>query len=267
MASKHKDQRAIGLLCLMLGIAGAARVAAQVLNPGFETPGATAADALNWTVTQATGGPVYAVRTNSHPRNGAFNFEVRLASVGAGPVVAFSQANVPVTGGATYPFTFHAKALTGSAGHNPQWRVVWNAGGDTGFHTFTAGNNVYAFVSNIVTAPVAATSATLSFYCAGAAATNMSATLEFDDVSLGTATGGSDGVGTNQSFTITVSPAVRISWFASNSITYQVQWASDLNSNPVWNDLGSPLPGQGSSNSVVDPFGPPHNFYQVLSIH
>lgn len=268
MITNHFGKLLLDFLCLAgLVIAGASRVAAQVANPGFETAGPTAADALNWTVTQATGGPVYAVRTNNNPRSGAFNFEVRLASVGAGPVVAFSQSNVPVTGGATYPFTFYAKALTGSAGHNPQWRVVWNNGGDTGFHPFTPGNNVYTFISNSVTAPVAATFATLSFYCAGAAVTNQSATIELDDVSLGTATGGGSGGATNQSFTITIRPAVRISWFASNGITYQVQWARDLNSNSVWNNLGSPFPGQGGTNSVVDSVGPPHNFYQVLSVH
>lgn len=265
MVMKLSDKQALGLLCLVFGIVGAPCVTAQVLNASFETAGASAAEALNWTVTQAAGGPVYAVRTNRHPHNGAFHYEVHLASVGAGPVVAFSQANVPVTGGATYPFTFYAKVLTGGAGQNPQWRVVWSSGGDTGFHAFTPGTNVYAFISNSVTAPVAATSATLSFYCAGAAVTNQSATIQLDDVSLGGATGG--GGGTHQPFDITIRPAARISWFASNGITYQIQWADDLNSNTAWHDLGSPITGQGSSNSAIDPAGPPHNFHQVLSIH
>src|SRR5947208_470606 len=82
--------------------------------------------------------------TTNNPRSGSFNFEVHLASTGAGPVVEFVQSAVPVTGGTSYPFTFYAKALTGSAGYNAQWRILWNAGGDTGYLGFTPGNNVYA---------------------------------------------------------------------------------------------------------------------------
>ena len=59
---------------------------------------------------------------------------------------------------------------------------------------------------------------------------------------------------------------VGITWFASNSVTYQVQWAGALlGTNTVWNNLGSPIPGNGATNTVFDPVGPPHNFYQVLS--
>ena len=58
-----------------------------------------------------------------------------------------------------------------------------------------------------------------------------------------------------------------ITWFASNSITYQVQWASALlGTNTVWNNLGSSITGNGATNTVFDPVGQPHNFYQVLSI-
>lgn len=266
MTMKQMNKTVLGLLCLALGTLTAKQISAQVLNPGFEIAGTTFAAATNWTVTQAAGGPVYAIRTNNNPHSGAFNYEVRLASVGAGPVVAFAQSGVPVTGGTTYPFTFYASALTGSAGHNAQWRILWNAGGETGFHSFTPGNSTYAFISNSVTAPLAATSATISFYCAGAAVTNQSATIHLDDVSLTSTNGGSGGAVTNNQFRIAITPAVRISWFASNNILYQVQWASDLNTNTAWTDLGGMIVGNGSSNRVVDAFGPPHNFYQVLSI-
>ncbi|MCU0772652.1 MAG: hypothetical protein MUE94_12925 [Verrucomicrobia bacterium] len=58
-----------------------------------------------------------------------------------------------------------------------------------------------------------------------------------------------------------------IAWFASNSVTYQVQWAAALlGTNTVWNNLGSPITGNGATHTVFDPVGPPHNFYQVLSI-
>ena len=58
-----------------------------------------------------------------------------------------------------------------------------------------------------------------------------------------------------------------IAWFASNSVTYQVQWSSALlGTNTVWNDLGGSIAGNGATNTVFDPIGPPHNFFQVLSI-
>jgi cellulose 1,4-beta-cellobiosidase len=66
---------------------------------------------------------------------------------------------------------------------------------------------------------------------------------------------------------LSIDPGVGITWFASNSVTYQVQWASELlGTNTVWNNLGSSLTGTGATNTVFDPVGPPHNFYQVLSI-
>ena len=68
-------------------------------------------------------------------------------------------------------------------------------------------------------------------------------------------------------FLIAIAPGVGITWFASNSVTYQVQWSSALlGSNTVWNNLRSSIAGNGSTNSVFDPVGPPHNFFQVLSI-
>jgi hypothetical protein len=253
------------LAASFLGLALAAP--AQVLNPGFELAGGTASSATNWTVTQAAGGPVYAVRTNTNPHSGSFNFEVRLASTGAGPVVEFTQAGIPVTGGAAVPFAFYANALAGSLGYNAQWRILWNAGGDTGYQTFTPGNNSYAFTSNSLTAPLAATSATVYFHFAGAAIPSQSATIQLDDVSLGTTNGVIVEPGNTNRIAASIAPGKGIRWFASNGVTYQVQWASALlGTNTVWSDLGSSMVGNGSTNTVFDPVGPPHNFFQVLAI-
>ena len=237
---------------------------AQVLNPGFETAGTNPSLAANWSTTTAVGGPVYGVRTNNNPRSGSFHFEVRLASTGAGPLVEFSQSGIPVTGGTIYPFTFYAKAVNGSAGYNAEWRILWNTGGDTGYHAFTPGNNVYASISNSVTAPLAATSATIFLHCAGAASPSLSATLQFDDVSLTTTNiGGGSGGATNQ-VQAAIIRGKAISWFASSGVLYQVQWASDTN---IWNNLGSVIIGSGSSNTLFEEFGQPgHDFYRVLSI-
>ena len=63
-----------------------------------------------------------------------------------------------------------------------------------------------------------------------------------------------------------IEQGVGITWFASNSVTYQVQWASEeLGTNTVWNNLGSSIIGDGTTNTVFDPVGAPHNVYQVLS--
>jgi hypothetical protein len=66
---------------------------------------------------------------------------------------------------------------------------------------------------------------------------------------------------------LTIVRGAGITWLASNSVTYQVQWSSALpGTNTIWNNLGSPISGNGATNTVFDPVGPPHNFYQVLSI-
>jgi hypothetical protein len=68
-------------------------------------------------------------------------------------------------------------------------------------------------------------------------------------------------------FLISITPGVNITWFASNSVTYQVQWASALSgTNAIWNNLGSAITGNGTTNAAFDPAGPPHNFFHVLSI-
>ena len=66
---------------------------------------------------------------------------------------------------------------------------------------------------------------------------------------------------------LSIDPGVGITWFASNSVTYQVQWANeDLGTNTVWNTMGESITGDGSTNTVFDPAGSPHNIHQVISI-
>ena len=113
-----------------------------------------------------------------------------------------------------------------------------------------------------------AAKANIFFHSAGAAITNQSATIDFDDVSLTTTNsgggGGSSGSGTTNQVQAGISRMEAISWFASNGVSYQVQWSSD---NANWNNLGTMTAGTGSSNAVYDAFGQAgHNFYQVLSI-
>ncbi|MDB6065099.1 MAG: thiol oxidoreductase [Pedosphaera sp.] len=242
-------------------VPGVAPAPAIPLSPGFESGSGTTAS--NWTVMQAAGGPVYAMRTNDHPHSGSFNYEVHLASTGAGPVVQIGQTGIPVTGGTSYPFTFYADALTGSAGCNPQWRILWNAGGDTGYKTFSPGNNSYAFVSNSVTAPAAATSATLFFYFAGAAITNQSATIQLDDVSL--TAGGGSGTGSPGQTNIlqaTTQPVSQISWTSASGTQYQPESTTNL-ALGTWTNISSVILGDGGAKSVSAPMTNTKVFYRL----
>ena len=227
-------------------------------NGGFET--GTGPTASNWTLDTAAGGPVFGVRTNNTPRTGSFHFEVRLASTGAGPVVQFNQAGVPVTGGTTYPFTFFAKQQTGSQGANPQWRILWNAGGDTGYQTYAPGNNVYASISNSVVAPAAATSATIFFRFAGAAIPSQSATIDVDDVALGGGSGPGTPTVTNVQ-SVAVLPLATISWPSTPGTQYFPESSVDLAT--PWNTNFPVIVGDGSIKSFVAPMTNPAAFFRL----
>src|SRR6204780_1584563 len=103
-------------VCAVALVLIAGQVSAQnlVLNPGFETAGANSSLAANWTTDTAAGGPVYGVRTNDNPLSGSFNYEIHLASTGAGPVVQFNQSGIAVTAGTAYDFSFFSDKLAGA---------------------------------------------------------------------------------------------------------------------------------------------------------
>jgi hypothetical protein len=258
---------ALVVICALMS----SHAGAQVLNPGFETAGTNASAAANWVVTQASGGPVYAVRTNDNPHSGAFNFEIHLASTGGGPLVEFAQTGVPVTAGFAYTFSFFANRLAGSAADNDEYNVQWvNTNsvpvGQTGYTGYAPGANIWSqTVVNGLMAPAGAVTANLYFHTAGAAATNLSATIQFDDVSFSTTNSSGGGI-TNQFQPATIVPGVGITWFATNGVPYQVQWATNQATNAIWNNLGGLIIGNGVTNTVFDPAGPPHNAYQVISV-
>ena len=217
-------------------------------NGGFES--GTGSSATGWTVDTAAGGPVYGVRTNDNPHSGSYDFQVHLASTGAGPVVQFNQSAIPVTGGTVYPFAFYASALQGSAGYNAQWRILWNAGGDTGYQSFTPGNNAYAKISNSVTAPSSATSGTLYFHFAGAASSNQSATIDLDDVLLGT--GGTPGTpAVTNILAVSSLPMVQISWPGAVGVQYFLQSTTNLAGG--WTTNYPMFTGNGTTLSFLAP--------------
>ena len=228
-------------------------------NGGFESGSGTTAN--SWTVDTAAGGPVYAVRTNSNPHTGSFNFEVHLASTGAGPVVQFNQSGVPVTAG-TYPFTFYADAQAGSAGANAQWRILWNAGGDTGYQGFTPGNGSYSLVSNNVTAPAGATSGTIFFHFAGAAIPAQTATIDLDDVTLGNGNSGLVIIGSTNVVSTLSAPVANLTW----SSILGVQYYPESSTNPVagaWTNTVGVISGNGGAESVQLPVTGSVGFFRL----
>jgi beta-glucanase (GH16 family) len=231
-------------------IPGTPPSSASPTNGGFETGSGSSAN--NWTVDTAAGGPVYGVRTNDNPHSGSFNFEVHLASTGAGPVLQFNQAGVPVTGGTTYPFTFYASALTGSAGYNAQWRILWNAGGDTGYQGFTPGNGGYTAISNSVTAPAGATSASIFFHFAGAASLSQSATIDLDDVVFGSGSSSPGSSPATNILQVGTVPAAQISWLSAAGVQYFPETTTDLAAAP-WTNTFPMTTGDGTTKSIMTP--------------
>jgi CxxC motif-containing protein (DUF1111 family) len=230
-------------------VPGSAPAAPLPLNPGFEFGNGVTAS--NWVVTQSGGSLGYAVRTNASPHSGSFSFEARLATTGPGQVVEFTQSGMPVTGGTAYPLSFYANALTGSSGQALEWRVLWNAGGDTGYISYNAGNNVYNFISNTVVAPAAATSATLFFHFAGAAIPSQSATIRLDDITFGPGSG-LGGPGQTNVLPVTTQSAARISFNSESGTQYQPEATTDLTSG-MWSNLSPLITGDGSAKSVLVP--------------
>ncbi|HUJ09342.1 MAG TPA: family 16 glycosylhydrolase [Verrucomicrobiae bacterium] len=220
-------------------------------NSGFETGSGSSAD--SWTVDTAAGGPVYGVRTNDSPHSGSFDFQIHLASTGAGPVVQFNQSGVPVTGGTVYPFTFYAKALAGSLGYNAQWRILWSPSGDTGYQTFglTAGS-AYALISNSVTAPASATSATIFFHFAGAADPGQSANIDIDDVTFGSGTSSPGTPDVTNVLQVTNLPVANVNWPSTSGVQYFPQILTDQISG-VWSDSLPAVIGDGTTMSIMLP--------------
>jgi hypothetical protein len=259
-------------------VPGVASSSAIPTNGGFETGSGNSA--AGWTVDTAAGGPVYAARTNDNPHSGSSDFQVHLASTGAGPVVQFNQAGVPVTGGTSYPFTFYANALPGSVGYNAQWRILWNTGGDTGYQGFTPGYNMYATVSNSVSAPVGATSATLFFHFAGAADPSQPATIDIDDIALGSGSGSGGSPGVTNIIQAASQPTARISWPTTFGTQYQPELTTSLAAG-IWKSNFPVVFGDGGTNSILFPLTnnplffrlyvppvvilPPANLQQIVS--
>jgi len=173
----------------------AGQVSAQnlVLNPGFETAGTASFNAANWINQFAgTGVAAYGIRTNDNPNSGSFNYELHLASDGAGPLEELVQTGIVASASTAYNFSFFADRLPGSVGDADQYVIFWlNSGGlpigNSGFFNFTPGNNVYAQTSRTVTSIAGTVFAEIDFHIAGSAVTNQTATLDFDTVSFAAA--------------------------------------------------------------------------------
>jgi beta-glucanase (GH16 family) len=232
----------------------------QPSNGGFEN--GAGSSATGWTTDTASGGPVSGGRSSDNPHSGAYNFEVYLASTGAGPVVQFDQSGVPVTGGKTYPFTFFADAVTSSAGYSAQWRILWNAGGDTGYRTYTPGNNTYALITNSVVAPAGATSATIFFHFAGAASPGVTATIDIDDVLLGAGAANPGTPAVTNLLPVAMQPVASVSWPTTIGAQYQPEWTTNLSAG-TWATNLPLVTGDGGTDSFLIPMTNSAAFYQL----
>jgi beta-glucanase (GH16 family) len=246
-------------------VPGTPAITAEPANGGFES--GTGSTATDWTVDTAAGGPVYGVRTNDNPHSGSYNFEVYLASVGAGPVVEFNQSGIPVTGGTTYPFTFYADRLAGSAGDNDQYNIQWfNASsgyiGQTGYTTYTPGANAYALISASVTAPASATSVTIYFHFAGAAIPSQSATIDIDDVLLGSGGSSPGSPAVTNVLPVAMVPFAQISWPSAVGVQYFPESTTDLVAVP-WNTNYPSITGDGTTKSFLAPMTNSAGFFRL----
>jgi hypothetical protein len=61
-----------------------------------------------------------------------------------------------------------------------------------------------------------------------------------------------------------IKKAVQTLWQSNTNSLYQVQWASGLSTNR-WNNLGTPVPGNGATNFVFDPVDWNQRYYRVLA--
>jgi len=135
-----------------------------------------------------------------------------------------------------------------------QWRVLWNAGGDTGYRTFNPGNNAYAFLSNSAHGSAGSNFGHDLFSFRRCGIPSQSATIKLDDVSL-SATNGMIGAPEHESH----------SGFHYSGIGYPLvcQQQCDLSGpvvqrgcsepTPSGNNLGSPIAGNGATNTVFGP--------------
>ncbi|HTY86705.1 MAG TPA: hypothetical protein VMB80_04510 [Candidatus Acidoferrum sp.] len=58
--------------------------------------------------------------------------------------------------------------------------------------------------------------------------------------------------------------AFELSWKTQTNINYQLQWTSPLNSSNDWQNLGAPVPGNGSTNYMTDvPSAQTTKFYRL----
>jgi len=245
------------------------------------TPGANAVT-LTWTA--ATGSPAsYNIKRSTSSGSG-------YATVGttSAPTVTFTDS---VLGGSTYYYVVTAVNSGGESGNssevpasptlaapNAPTGLAATAGNAQVSLSWTASSFATSYDVKRATAPAGpyttiGTTAAPTVTYTDSSGLNNGTTYYYVVSATGAGGGSSDTSPVSATpvgpipFLITITPGAGITWFASNNVTYQVQWSSALlGTNTVWNNLGSPIAGNGATNTVFDPAGPPHNFFQVLSI-
>jgi len=84
-------------------------------------------------------------------------------------------------------------------------------------------------------------------------------TIQFDDIYFA----GGGALHTNL-VAAEVLPGVRLSWPTLSGSNYTVQCAVQLGATTVWTNLAGPAPGDGTTNTLFEPFGTtPQQFYRI----
>ena len=241
-----------------------------VADPGFEISAGNVIGAANWNILANAGATITRTNTSSPgPFDGSYDLFIESSvPAGGGPAPNSDVRSdfIPVTGGATYNFSFYAANPVEVGGANPQWDVFFYDSNNipVGGPIFTSFNQVGASwtqVTGQIMVPGGAGKLTVGWIQAVGAGAGFDWVTLIDDVSLSSG-GGSPGQ-TNV-LSATVQPGVQISWASTNGDNYQVQSTASLTA--PFAAFGPVVPGNGTTNSVMDsPLGPA-KFYRVLQV-
>jgi len=245
----------------------------QVVNSGFEFCRNKCLVRGGLVVTQASGGPVYAVRTNDNPRTAPSTLNSpcqhrrwtarRVRSIRASPsrpVRSMRFHFMPIVWPAapliTTNIMCNGSTPTPCLSGRPATPVTFPARNDyfpddrQQSHRARRCHHRKSFLPH-----------------AGAAVTNLTATLSSMTSPSRPPTPRTPGGGiTNQFQPATIVLGTGITWFATNGVPYQVQWAANQSTNTILEQPRRPDYRQWRHNTVFDPTGHPTIFYQVITV-
>lgn len=223
-----------------------------VLNGGFET-----GDFAYWTLTGATADQYNYVDDGTYvagltPHSGSW-----AAALGQNysqtASVAYLAQPLPTLAGQSYALSFWLSSLADTNGATTpnRFQVYWN--GSSLYSVVNQPASGWTYHQFIVTAAGASTPLKFGF-------TDDPASWGLDDVSVMAIPS------PNIQSVSEASGAVTITWATASAVNYQVEYSTAL-SPSSWQNLGSPVPGDGGTLSYTDPPSADHQrFYRVAIV-